>query len=493
MTIPFLFLLFIIYSVIGWISEVVYCSILDHKLVNRGFLHGPLCPVYGFGGLLVIFLLKPYSGNIVYLFIMAVVLASILEYITGWALETIFATKWWDYSRYRFNLHGRICVRNSLMFGLMSVVGVLFVHPFVLSSVGQIPFDVQTVLAFILAVALLIDFALTLKTLIHIDQKLSSLREFSRTLQDNLDVREWFNERDLRGSLSRLHDLVSRDNSPSLGRIAVRFDQLLSHSKGVLRIAKAFPSMHSKNHSIQIDAFKILREREIGKFKNFTTPVVNVESDMQNDESGLGLYHSFWAFVVAGFIGVVVEIAWCALRFGYIENRTGLIYGIFNPVYGVGGVVLLLLLYRKGKSRDLFVFLSSMVIGGLFEYLWSFGQQILFGSVSWEYSNAQLNLGGRTDLMHSFMWGLLGLVWVREIFPHLLNVLAKIPRGIGKKISILLFIAFMVNFGISGFAVHRWSERNHGIAPKNTVDVFLDQKYPDTLLRKLFPNMQFIE
>ena len=129
MSLSYIFLIFLIYSVIGWISEVIYCSILQHKLVNRGFLHGPICPVYGFGGLLVVFFLEPFAGNIFYLFFMASIVTSVLEYATSWVLETIFATKWWDYSDLRFNIHGRICLLNSLLFGLMSVVGVKIMHP----------------------------------------------------------------------------------------------------------------------------------------------------------------------------------------------------------------------------------------------------------------------------------------------------------------------------------------------------------------------------
>jgi len=97
-------LLFFVYSFIGYVCEILYVSSIQRRFVDRGFLHGPICPVYGFGALLVIFLLKPVSHSIPILFISAVILTSVLEYFTGFLLETLFNTKWWDYSQYKFNI-----------------------------------------------------------------------------------------------------------------------------------------------------------------------------------------------------------------------------------------------------------------------------------------------------------------------------------------------------------------------------------------------------
>ncbi|HPL91825.1 MAG TPA: putative ABC transporter permease, partial [Treponemataceae bacterium] len=124
-----LFLFFMAYSVIGWITEVVYCSVQERRLVNRGFLHGPLCPVYGFGALLVVFLLEPFSGSVLVLFLVGMALTTALEYITAWLLETAFSTRWWDYSDLPFNFRGRVCLLNSVLFGLMSLIGVRVLHP----------------------------------------------------------------------------------------------------------------------------------------------------------------------------------------------------------------------------------------------------------------------------------------------------------------------------------------------------------------------------
>ena len=139
------FLLFLCYSFLGWACETVYCSIGKRKFVNRGFLNGPLCPVYGFGALAVLYFLRPVSDNIPLLFVSGMVLTSVIEYITGYLLEKLFATKWWDYSSRRFNIHGRVCLRNSLMFGALSVVAVRVIDPVIRGGIYALPATVCAV------------------------------------------------------------------------------------------------------------------------------------------------------------------------------------------------------------------------------------------------------------------------------------------------------------------------------------------------------------
>ena len=126
-----LFLTFCLYSFLGWVCESIYCSIGERKLINRGFLNGPVCPVYGFGAVIVVKLLTPFENNLVLLFLTGMAATSVLEYITGFLLETLFHTKWWDYSGRKCNIHGRVCLRNSLLFGGLSVIAMKLVNPVV--------------------------------------------------------------------------------------------------------------------------------------------------------------------------------------------------------------------------------------------------------------------------------------------------------------------------------------------------------------------------
>ena len=110
--------LFLIYSFIGWIVEVSAFLIQDHKFVNRGFLIGPVVPIYGTGGILITILLTKYQSDPIVLFCMAVIVCSILEYLTSYVMEKIFKTRWWDYSNKKFNINGRICLEGLILFGL---------------------------------------------------------------------------------------------------------------------------------------------------------------------------------------------------------------------------------------------------------------------------------------------------------------------------------------------------------------------------------------
>ena len=134
-----LFRYFIIYAVLGWGMETIYCSIIERRLVSRGFLYGPLCPIYGVGVLMMICFFEPLMGNPVLFYVTATVCMSAWEYFVGWFLETTTHIKYWDYSMYRFNLKGRICLWVCLTWGVLSFLVLYFIHPRVEGLVGRIP------------------------------------------------------------------------------------------------------------------------------------------------------------------------------------------------------------------------------------------------------------------------------------------------------------------------------------------------------------------
>ena len=131
-------LYFIIYSFLGWVLESVYKSIGQRKLVNSGFLHGPFCPIYGFGAVIMFLFLNKFTNNIVLLFIMGFFILSIWEYIVGFILEKTFNTKYWDYSNNKFNIQGRVCLKNSLFWGALGVIFTTYIHPYIIQKVDQI-------------------------------------------------------------------------------------------------------------------------------------------------------------------------------------------------------------------------------------------------------------------------------------------------------------------------------------------------------------------
>lgn len=157
----YLFLLFIIYSFIGWAVETIAVFVSTKKIVNRGFLMGPYCPVYGFGALILISILSKYSNDPFNIYIMFVAYASILEYFTSYLMEKLFNARWWDYSNQKFNLNGRICVANSLAFGVLGIFLGYFVNPLVISIINVIPVTILYYVTIGIMMFFMVDLCIT--------------------------------------------------------------------------------------------------------------------------------------------------------------------------------------------------------------------------------------------------------------------------------------------------------------------------------------------
>lgn len=176
----FLFSLFIIYSVIGWISECIFCSIEWKKFVrNRGFLIGPYCPIYGFGGLCSYLILDKYYNDPITLFILAAVGASILEYVTSYCMEKLFKARWWDYSNRRFNLEGRVCLGNSLLFGLMGMAFIYLFNPIITDLLDKIPSNILIIISIIIFLLFLTDNILSFTIITKLKLKITNIRKDS--------------------------------------------------------------------------------------------------------------------------------------------------------------------------------------------------------------------------------------------------------------------------------------------------------------------------
>lgn len=208
---------------------------------------------------------------------------------------------------------------------------------------------------------------------------------------------------------------------------------------------------------------------------------------------GLNFYKLFWIFFIGCFLGVVVEILWCLATLHHYESRQGLVYGPFNLVYGFGALAMTLSLYWLRGKRDSWIFLGGIVIGGAFEYLCSWVQEFLFGTVSWDYGEMPFNLNGRINLLYSIFWGILALLWLKALFPLLERWIEKIPARIGKTLTWILFAFMLANTVVSACAVARMSQRHEAVPASGKADVFLDKHYDDERLNKIYPNMVFVQ
>lgn len=182
-------LLFFIYAFIGWCIEVVAKIIDDRKFVNRGFLIGPILPIYGIGVLLILLVTKQ-GDNFIIVFLKAIGVCSILEYFTSWIMEVFFKTRWWDYSQRKFNINGRICINTMLPFGILVLFVVYVLNPFFTYIIDHSPYVLNVIIAGIFVFFILLDFIITLKVLFKIKKKIKTSAK-DNTAKIRTKVSKW--------------------------------------------------------------------------------------------------------------------------------------------------------------------------------------------------------------------------------------------------------------------------------------------------------------
>ena len=207
---------FLIYSCIGWCLEVVYAAVTTGQLVNRGFLNGPVCPIYGFGMIIVLFALTPLQSSILLLYIGGVILPSALELVGGWALYKLYRTRWWDYSDYPFNIGGYICLEFCLLWGVGTLVVMRIVHPVIANLVAMIPPLVGLILMCVLYAVYAADVVVTAIA--------------ASSLADTLDTMEKLGE-----SIHAVSDAMTE----LLGTTALTADQKMDEGRLQLKLAAA--------------------------------------------------------------------------------------------------------------------------------------------------------------------------------------------------------------------------------------------------------------
>lgn len=210
------FLLFMIYSFIGWIIEVINFIILERKIINRGFLLGPYCPIYGFGSLLMIKFLHPYLEDPIVLFVMAFAICGVLEYLTSYFMEKLFNARWWDYSHNKFNLNGRICLGTLVLFGIGGCAILYVANPLFTELLSLIPNQVLTILAIIIFIIFLIDNLVSFKVILNFKNVTKTIRkdgteEISKKVRSILASKSYLGKR-LMNAFPNLQAIIKNYN-----------------------------------------------------------------------------------------------------------------------------------------------------------------------------------------------------------------------------------------------------------------------------------------
>ena len=231
---------FIIYSFLGWIMESVFRSFCEKKLINTGFLRGPFCPIYGFGATIMFLFLKQFENRLILLFCIAIIVLTAWEYIVGVILETLFHTKYWDYSDHKFNFQGRICLTNSICWGILGVLFVKYIHPFVQGIIAKIDINL---LNYVMAIFFMVFLADMITTIIHVKNIKTTLEKIENI---NAEIKEKLKEiKSLKKEKEEKINTTENIQQLVESLKKKRNKTILRLYKNVYRLKKAFPAINT--------------------------------------------------------------------------------------------------------------------------------------------------------------------------------------------------------------------------------------------------------
>lgn len=283
--------IFIIYAFVGWCVEVAYAALDTGKFVNRGFLNGPYCPIYGFGVVIVVGLLTPLKDNRLILFAGSFVLTTVLEFITGYILEKVFHNKWWDYSDMPFNIKGYICLKFSILWGLGCTFIMDAFHPMIYRIITWIPFIPGVIILCIIASVFAVDCCITVSTILKFNKRLklmddmaASIHKLSDEIGENIydnvtgiiEKSEEFKENhpellekiaETREDIEELPEKTRErfveakedvaEKRRQLAELTERYEKLLAEKNaGFRRLLLAFPDMISRENNEMLNKIK---------------------------------------------------------------------------------------------------------------------------------------------------------------------------------------------------------------------------------------------
>ena len=269
--------IFLIYAFFGWCTEVAYAALETGTFVNRGFLNGPVCPIYGCGILLVAVVLTPLKENLLILFFGSIALTTLIEFVTGFLLEKIFHNQWWDYSNEHFNLCGYICLKFSILWGLACTFVMDIVHPLIFKIIKEFPHNLGLALLGILLAAFACDFGITVSMILKFNKRLrlmeevaGKLKEVSDEIGENIyeNVTEALERKaevaaigqELKAEAHQKHQKfkveIQKKKEDAI-QLCKKYEALLEErSFGHKRLLKAFPSMKSKTYQESLRSLK---------------------------------------------------------------------------------------------------------------------------------------------------------------------------------------------------------------------------------------------
>ena len=421
--------LFLIYSFLGWMLETILAATEQRRFVNRGLINGPLCTIYGVP--IVILTIFGQELPLFWLFLGAMIVATVTEWISGHMIERFYHERWWDYSNVKWNLDGYICLPASLVWGVLGTISMRWGNGLLIRLYGFLPEGIGHLLVWILAGMLVLDVTATI----------FALSGIGRSTQKWEAVDSWFTS------------------------ISLRIGQWL-YGHVDRRIHRAYPK---------------------------TVRVEKPQRDKTVFAAGCCMQKLVWLFFIGCLLGDITETIFCRITAGVWMSRSSLVWGPFSIVWGFAIAAVTDLLYKYKDRSDRFLFLMGTALGGAYEYLCSVLSEMVFGTVFWDYSEIPINLGGRINLLYCFFWGFAAVAWFKIFYPVISGWIEKLPICAGRILTWVIVVFMCCNMAVSTMALIRSNERSQGIPATQSWQQTMDERFPDERMEKIYPNAIKVE
>ena len=421
--------LFLIYSFLGWMLETILAATEQRRFVNRGLINGPLCTIYGVP--IVILTIFGQELPLFWLFLGAMIVATVTEWISGHMIERFYHERWWDYSNVKWNLDGYICLPASLVWGVLGTISMRWGNGLLIRLYGFLPEGIGHLLVWILAGMLVLDVTATI----------FALSGIGRSTQKWEAVDSWFTS------------------------ISLRIGQWL-YGHVDRRIHRAYPK---------------------------TVQVEKPQRDKTVFAAGCCMQKLVWLFFTGCLLGDITETIFCRITAGVWMSRSSLVWGPFSIVWGFAIAAVTDLLYKYKDRSDRFLFLMGTALGGAYEYLCSVLSEMVFGTVFWDYSEIPFNLGGRINLLYCFFWGFAAVAWFKIFYPVISGWIEKLPICAGRILTWVIVVFMCCNMAVSTMALIRSNERSQGIPATQSWQQTMDERFPDERMEKIYPNAIKVE
>lgn len=434
-----LIIYFFIYGLLAWVLNTVIYSLKEQKYINTGVLNIPIliCPAL----IMTLMIIVSSGKNVSYygMLMMAFIDCFILDKLGLFFSQRLLLKKEISPERLGYGKSLKIGLINAIIIIAVCFTCLKTLQPIIFSLVSLIPRIIVSIIALVLLLLLISDIVVTY----------IFVRKYPMQSMDD--------------------NIAKRKNT---------FGEWISKNIWK-RIYKIYPSLLSddfedSNKGIS-DADKLLEEQGIIFAR------------------GINAAKLIWVLFISSLIGDIIETIYVLIVGHELMRRSSFVLGPFSLVWGLGAVILTLALSKVKRQNNLSIFISGFFFGGVFEYLCSVFTEVFFGMKFWDYSHMPFNIDGRTNLLFMFFWGIVALVWFKFIYPPFSKFIEKIPPVTGSVLAVFIALFFICNGTVTSMVMIRTTDRKKHPEARNVIEQFIDNEYPNEVVRKLWPNMNFLE